>query len=384
MRMYELIGRGIAAARQRNGWTQEQAARAFRSCGLTAWRTSTVGSLEAGLRRPRLDEVLLMCAALNVSLADLIVDAAEPVELGDGAQLGTSVIRGMLARPIRELDELDDVDAESPGGAVWFPRDELIAKAVARDWAEREHLKPSFRLLRQWGKDHGLRPRNWADLGAVGMPTDTERHAARRLGVRPPEVRYAAEVLWKRGFEEERDVRVGDVDKLEPRSRQARRGLVTREMLAELRRMLDEALGTAGSQGTPAQQPVVAAIVTSRRGVLIGRRNDRTPPWTFIAGERELGEHPADTIMREVKEEAALEIRPGEVIGERDHPATGRRMIYVSARPVRGMKLALGDETELAEVRWASLSEAEQLMPDMFGPVHDFLVRTLPNGTTNR
>jgi hypothetical protein len=34
-----------------------------------------------------------------------------------------------------------------------------------------------------------------------------------------------------------------------------------------------------------AQQPIIAAIVTSTKGVLVGRRNDRTPPWTFIAGE---------------------------------------------------------------------------------------------------
>ena len=32
--------------------------------------------------------------------------------------------------------------------------------------------------------------------------------------------------------------------------------------------------------------PVVAAIVTSRQGVLIGRRHDGTQPWTFIAGEQ--------------------------------------------------------------------------------------------------
>src|SRR5215472_9337572 len=35
----------------------------------------------------------------------------------------------------------------------------------------------------------------------------------------------------------------------------------------------------------PEPQPVVAAIVTSEHGVLVGRRNDGNPPWTFIAGE---------------------------------------------------------------------------------------------------
>jgi len=52
-------------------------------------------------------------------------------------------------------------------------------------------------------------------------------------------VKLASRALWDhRDFDEERDRRVGNVDELEPRSRQARRGLVTRDMLAELRVLL--------------------------------------------------------------------------------------------------------------------------------------------------
>jgi 8-oxo-dGTP diphosphatase len=125
------------------------------------------------------------------------------------------------------------------------------------------------------------------------------------------------------------------------------------------------------------QQPIAAAIVTSRRGVLIARRNDGRPPWTFIAGEVEPGERPEDAAIREVKEETGLEIRAGKLIGERDHPATGRHMIYLVARPVRGLAVSVGDEAELAEVRWASLGEADELMPGMFGPVREHLAATI-------
>jgi len=130
--------------------------------------------------------------------------------------------------------------------------------------------------------------------------------------------------------------------------------------------------------GVRPSPPVVAAVVTSARGVLIGRRNDRTPPWTFIAGEQEPGERLEDTIVREVKEETGLEIRAGNVIGERDHPATGRHMVYLAARPAgRSTKVAVGDEAELAEVRWASLAEADELLPGMFGRVREYLAREL-------
>src|SRR5207245_2042694 len=85
VQMHELIGKGFAEARRRQGLTQEQAARRLQGRGLTAWRKSTVGQLETGLRRPRLDEVLLLAAALNVSVDQLIPGGDdERVELGDG------------------------------------------------------------------------------------------------------------------------------------------------------------------------------------------------------------------------------------------------------------------------------------------------------------
>ena len=49
-------------------------------------------------------------------------------------------------------------------------------------------------------------------------------------------------------------------------------------------------------------QAVVAAIVTSDRGVLVTRRVDQDPPWGFTAGWGEPGESHEDTIIREVKD----------------------------------------------------------------------------------
>jgi len=125
------------------------------------------------------------------------------------------------------------------------------------------------------------------------------------------------------------------------------------------------------------QQPVVAAIVTSRLGVLVGRRNDGIPPWTFIAGEVEPGEQPEDAAVREVKEETGCLVRAAEKIGERVHPKTGRTMIYMAAAPTHGTDVFVGDRAELAEVRWVSLAEADELLPGMYEPVREYLARTL-------
>jgi 8-oxo-dGTP pyrophosphatase MutT (NUDIX family) len=129
---------------------------------------------------------------------------------------------------------------------------------------------------------------------------------------------------------------------------------------------------------SPEPQAVVAAIVTSGRGVLVGRRNDGKPPWTFIAGEIEPGESPADAAVREVKEETGLRITAGDELGRRLHPKTGRWMVYIAATLANGSDAFVGDEDELAEVRWVSLAEADQLMGGtIFEPVHHHLSKTL-------
>jgi 8-oxo-dGTP diphosphatase len=372
--MHDLIGKGVAAARQRKRWTQEDAAREFRYRGLTTWRTSTVGSLEAGMRRPRLDEVVLMCAALGVALDDLLPDSDELIELGDGARMTPLAVRAVL-------DGSFDEDTEAS-----FPGAEKVIADIARARPERRRVEALLAPIHQYDAA-GLTP---DDVRTSFLaPADAERHAARRLNVHPAQVKLAARALWHRDFADERDARIGDPQELEPRSRQAKRGLVTRAMLAEMREYIaaaKTAYAAVPDCGEAELQvmrfsyldlPIVAAIVTSRRGVLIGRRNDRQPPWTFIAGEQEPGERPADTLIREVKEETGCEVRAGEIIGERDHPVTGRHMIYMAAKPVRNTMVIVGDEAELAEVRWASLPEAEELLAGMFGPVHDYLVRTL-------
>jgi 8-oxo-dGTP pyrophosphatase MutT (NUDIX family)/transcriptional regulator with XRE-family HTH domain len=126
-------------------------------------------------------------------------------------------------------------------------------------------------------------------------------------------------------------------------------------------------------------QAVVAAIVTSDRGVLVTRRVDQKPPWGFTAGWGEPGESHEDTIIREVKEEADLRIQVGKYLGERDHPVTGKHMIYYAARPTHGTEIHLGDKGELLEVRWVSLAEADELMKEygIFGPVREHLAREL-------
>ena len=63
-------------------------------------------------------------------------------------------------------------------------------------------------------------------------------------------MKLTSRALWKHlDFEQERDRRLGDIDQLPPRSRQARRGLVTREMIAELRAAFEDMGVSKGETG---------------------------------------------------------------------------------------------------------------------------------------
>lgn len=154
-----------------------------------------------------------------------------------------------------------------------------------------------------------------------------------------------------------------------------------REIIAAVAeaQVISEAEGIVIKSSTmPEPGPVVAAIITSDIGVLIGRRNDGKPPWTFIAGEIEPGESPADAAVREAKEEAGLRIQAGEVIGRRVHPKTGRTLVYMAARPTHGTEVFVGDEDELGEVRWVSPGEADELMGGtIFEPVRQHIRRVM-------
>jgi len=138
------------------------------------------------------------------------------------------------------------------------------------------------------------------------------------------------------------------------------------------------------SASAPGHRAVAVAVVISALGVLLGRRRDGEPPWTFPGGKIEAGESPEDAAIREALEETGLGIRATGIIGSRIHPRTGVRIVYVAAAPTSGTEgqirevlndsVALADG-ELTEIRWVSLAEAGALMGDMFAEVRRYLRR---------
>ncbi len=121
---------------------------------------------------------------------------------------------------------------------------------------------------------------------------------------------------------------------------------------------------------------VAVAVVTSRRGVLLGRRRDGNPPWAFPGGKAEPGETPAEAAVRETAEETGLAVTATGEVGQRVHPATGCLVIYVAAVPADDAEARPAEE--LTEVRWVALEEADELTAGtIYEPVRRYLRESL-------
>lgn len=118
------------------------------------------------------------------------------------------------------------------------------------------------------------------------------------------------------------------------------------------------------------QDPMIAAAVVVHEGlVLLIRR--RVPEgelvWSFPSGKVEDGETAEQAATREVLEEAGLLVEPRLVIGNRLHPATGRRVVYVACRWLSGEARAASPR-EVAEAAWVTLDELTERIPGGLHP----------------
>lgn len=129
----------------------------------------------------------------------------------------------------------------------------------------------------------------------------------------------------------------------------------------------------------PELPPLVAALVTSDRGVLAARRKGRKSAWAFITSRQQPEESAGDLASRAIKEQTGLDVIAGRTVVRETDPGGGPSTIYIAARPAdsRHLDAKPMSDSEWAELRWLSLAEAEELLPDMYGPVHAYLSRAL-------
>lgn len=240
-----VVADGAARVRAERGLDLDAAGALLRGHGLGGWTGGTVAQVEAGVRALAVEELLLLCLAYGTTPAALTGDADGWVELGSGARVDASVLLALLT---------GTVPPGRPGG-VDVPATRPTAPA------------PPEALVLAAARFGVLGPTEVARaLAGIG---DAERNAARRLGVSPERLVFAAVGRWGRTLAAERDARI--------EARRAEtdeslhitlRGLVVRELLLELEADLAPpaaadpaaAAQAALAAGTAAPAAVAAAV----------------------------------------------------------------------------------------------------------------------------
>lgn len=124
---------------------------------------------------------------------------------------------------------------------------------------------------------------------------------------------------------------------------------------------------------------VVVGIVTYRNKVLLVKRVKQEGEllWVFPGGKVNTGERADHAVIREVFEETGVICHAVNIIGERVHPQTNRKIIYFNCAYVSG-EANDKNSSEVSKVNWKSLSEAKScITSDIFLPVLEFLIKQI-------
>jgi transcriptional regulator with XRE-family HTH domain len=232
----QVLADGAARVRVERGLREDAAAELLCEHGLLNWTDGTVRQVEAGVRPLSLEELLLLCAAYGVSPAELAGDVSGWVELAAAARIDAAPLRALLSG--RRITGgpgggTRDGSGGAPGGGPAGGLDVPATRVARRPGTP----SPPDALVRAAARFGVV---GEAEVGrALAGIGDAERNAARRLGVSPERLVFAAVGRWGQPFAAERDARIEARRPLtDPALHLTLRGVVTRELLVELEAVL--------------------------------------------------------------------------------------------------------------------------------------------------
>lgn len=120
------------------------------------------------------------------------------------------------------------------------------------------------------------------------------------------------------------------------------------------------------------REGVVAVILRGDRVLFIRRSEASTHPgvWAPPSGEIEPGESQAATVVREVREEVGLEVKPLRCVRESVSASATHTLYWWLAEPIGGTLVL--DSREASDARWVTAAEIATLSPRFPGDLAFF------------
>lgn len=219
----QVVGERVRALRESAGARQDDVSAAAQRHGL-AWPRSKVAALERGEKSLSAEELLVLPSILTmaldrhdspVSYVELF-DSDAPVRLGRAGTRSSWAAARDIPEILRGDDKIMTATAKPSAQAAWVAGQGLAAQARIRD-LDLGRIRASM-------------------LSAVeSEQTEADAKAARATGESTAVLAFVAAHLWGRSLSAERDRRAaltipGDAP---PRTVQAKRGRITRDLIAE-------------------------------------------------------------------------------------------------------------------------------------------------------
>lgn len=292
----DIVRRNVATLRSKAGLTQQGLADEMLLRGI-AWTRETVAQVETTNRRMGLTEAVAVAASLDVPLARLAATGADAVAVGDAewttAYLGAAIAgtAGDVFSPgsyavasTRRVEPYEEpIAPETPIPPI--PPDTVVERGRGpreRRTGDAEEAVPSGR--------RSTDPPSQA-------PQKTADRIERRLRLRVAagDVDTAAQQLWSRSLDAERERRVSDRHALTGGSLQTIRGHVSRDLDRELAHEMERQNGDEEERIEPSGvlSADEAAWEATRLNIILANKgygdSDVTRWWNFTQ-HRELGD----------------------------------------------------------------------------------------------
>ncbi len=275
----DIVRRNVATLRSKANLTQQALADEMLARGV-AWTRETVAQVETTNRRLGFTEAIAVAASLDVPLARLTATGADVVAVGD-SEWTTPYLSAAVAGTAGDI-----FAADSYSMAASSPIPPGAPSRIVDPLEDRRGRAPGGRRRNRDAPDVDL------DLSEpVGPAASTQQRTAERierrlrLRVTPGDVDTAAQHLWSRSLESERERRVSDRHARTGGSLKTIRGHVSRDLDRELAYEMERSAEVGRSPGTVPMTPEEAAWEATRLNIILANKgyadSDVTRWWNF-------------------------------------------------------------------------------------------------------